>query len=81
MNKLPHHFWFKTVFVSSFSFQPVKSFSSEKTSSTSYVDAEAYWMETVERACVFKKSADTFTYINSLGSVCGHLRLISKYVT
>ena len=30
MNKLLHHFWFKPVFVSSFSFQPVKSFSSEK---------------------------------------------------
>ena len=38
-------------------------------------------METIVRACVVKKSAYTFTYINSLGSVCGHLRLISKYVT
>ena len=30
MKKLMHHFWFKTVVVSSFSFLPVKSFSSEK---------------------------------------------------
>ena len=38
-------------------------------------------METIVRAYVFEKSACTFTYTNSLGSLCGHLRLISKYVT
>ena len=38
-------------------------------------------METTVRACVLKKSAYTFTYTNSLGSVYGHLRLVSKYVT
>ena len=38
-------------------------------------------METIVRAYVFEKSAYTFTYIISLGSLCGHLRLISKYVT
>ena len=43
--------------------------------------AETYLMGTIVRAFVFKKSAFTFNYVNSLGSVCGHLRLISKYVT
>ena len=38
-------------------------------------------METTVRAYVFEKSAYTITYIISLGSLCGHLRLISKYVT
>ena len=37
-------------------------------------------METIVRAYVLEKSAYTFTDINSLGSLCGHLRLISKHV-
>ena len=36
MNKLLHHFGFKTVLISSFTFRPVKIFSSENTSCTSY---------------------------------------------
>ena len=38
-------------------------------------------METIVRAHVFKKSACTlkvFYLYNSLGSLCGHLRFISK---
>ena len=38
-------------------------------------------METIVCTCVLKKSSYTFTNIIFLGSVCGHLRLISKYVT
>ena len=45
------------------------------------VQTETYWMETIVRVCVLNKSAYTFTYINSLGSVNGYLRLIPKYVT
>ena len=38
-------------------------------------------MKMIVRTYVFKKSTFTFTYIDSLGSVCGHLRLISLNVT
>ena len=38
INKLPHQFLFNTVFDSSFSFPPVKSFSSEKAFCTLYVN-------------------------------------------